>query len=75
MGKNSKNNYSQKLESLKRQRTQEEEEKAQKQRQFEKKLREKSRYSKQLTRRNQKGQMVMSAMVSHLLGKITKNQH
>ena len=43
------------------------------QKQFEKKLRDKSRYSKQLTRKNKKGQMVMSGMISHLLQRITKD--
>ena len=72
-GKNAKQGFKQKFERIKQQKSAEEEAKEKAQKTFEKKLKEKARYSKQLTRRNKKGQMVMSNMISHLLTKITKD--
>ena len=62
------------MEAMQRQKSQEELAKEKQKKQFEKKLKEKSRYAKQLTRTNKKGQMVMSNMISHLLGKIERTQ-
>ena len=73
-GKNATQGFKQKFEKMKQQKNTEEEAKEKLKRQFEKKLKVKARYSKQLTRRNKNGQMIMSGMISHLLTKITKNQ-
>ena len=73
VGKNAQSGYKQKLENLKKQKETEVSEREKAKKQFEKKLRVKSRYSKQLTRRNKNGQMVMSGMIGHLLQKIVKD--
>ena len=75
LGKNAKQGFKQKFERIKQEKSAEEEAKEKERKQFEKKLKEKARYSKQLTRRNKKGQMVMSGMISHLLTKITKDSN
>ena len=73
VGKNAVNGFNQKLEAMKRAKSAEEEEREKQKKQFEKKLKVKARYSKQLTRKNKNGQMVMSGMISHLLNKITRD--
>jgi len=60
------------LERIKSKRDEAEKEKEDQRRKFEKKLRDKSRYSKQLTRKNKKGQPVMSAMLAHLVKKLER---
>ena len=69
-GKNAKSGFNVKLDKIKQQRAEEEENKVKAKAAFEKKLKQKSRYSKQLNRRNHKGQMVMSGMIAHYLNKI-----
>ena len=74
-GKNAKQGFKAKLEALKSQKTIEEEQREKEQKQFEKKLKVKARYAKQLNRKNKNGQMVMSGMISHLLGKIERGRN
>ena len=67
-----KSGFSGKLESIAKQREERLKAEADKKQKLETKLRQKSRYSKQLNRRNSKGQPKMTAMIGHYLNKISK---